>query len=603
MKKLAIVVVLAVVLVAAYLIMRPAAPPAEPPPVADATTQRTTESGAVVGYVDARGARVWKGIPFAAPPVGGMRWRAPQPAAAWDGVRDALAVGPSCPQLASPLSGTSGVAAGQVAGSEDCLYLNVWAPPDAAGLPVMLWLHGGGNTIGTGGTYDGSVLATRHGVVVVTINYRLGPLGWFAHPDLRTGDALDDSGNYGTLDAIRALEWTRDNIAAFGGDPGNVTVFGESAGGFDTLAMMASPLAAGLFHRAIVQSGGFRAMPMDEASNYAIEGGHPSSAREIVNRLLIEDGIVDGLEAARTYQTDMGAAKVRDYLYGKSAEDIFSVFHSDSDFAMIDVPNNLGDGTVLPALATEEIFANPDTYNAVPVILGTNRDEMALFLALNPENRDTFLWLFPRIRNEDLYLKTVRYASRAWKARGVDDLARAMTAAGNRQVYAYRFDWDEEGSVFGYDLAKAFGAAHGMEIAFVFGNFGSTGMFGSMYADSPNKEALSDSMMSYWTEFAVSGDPGRGRDGQEVPWQAWGGDGQHSLILDTVDDAGIRMDDEEVSLAGLKAELAVDPSVDPRQRCRLYVSAFGMFELDQAEYRSFGPDGCEGIDPGDFGSL
>jgi para-nitrobenzyl esterase len=594
-KKIVVVVIVAALAAAGYLLLRPGAPPPELP-VADPGTVRSIDAGAVIGYVDRRGSQVWKGIPFAAPPLGELRWRAPQPPPAWTGVREALATGPACPQLASPLAGTEADDTG-MAGSEDCLYLNVWAPPGAARAPVMLWLHGGGNSIGTGGTYDGSVLASRHGVVVVTMNYRLGPLGWFAHPDLRRGDPLDDSGNYGTLDVVRALEWTRDNIAAFGGDPGNVTLFGESAGAFNTLAMMASPLAAGLFHRAIVQSGGFATTAMAAASDYAADGGHANSAQEIVNRLLVTDGTVPELDAARGYQSDMSPESVREYLHGKSAQDIFAVFSSGSTFAMIDVPNNLGDGYVLPAVATESIFSDADNHNVVPVILGTNRDEMALFLAMNPQFQSRFLWLFPRLRNEEAYLRAVRYSSLAWKARGVDSLANYMTAAGNRDVYAYRFDWDEQGTRFGYDLSKAFGAAHGLEIAFVFGDFPSGGLFGAMYADSPNKEALSASMMSYWTQFAITGDPGSGRDGSEVRWLPWGVDGARSILLDTVDDGGIRMDHREWSIEGIKAELAADPDVDAEERCRIYVYSFAMFGMDEAEYRDFGPDGCAGFDP------
>ena len=145
--------------------------------------------------------------------------------------------------------------------------MNIYAPPNAENAPVMFWLHGGGNTIGEAASYSGENLAMKHGVVVVTINYRLGLFGWFSHPSLSTGNPADDSGNYGTLDVVRGLKWVKNNIEGFGGNPGNVTLFGESAGAFDTLAMMASPLAEGLFHRAIVQSGGFESTPMSVARN------------------------------------------------------------------------------------------------------------------------------------------------------------------------------------------------------------------------------------------------------------------------------------------------------------------------------------------------
>jgi para-nitrobenzyl esterase len=194
-----------------------------------------------------------------------LRWRAPLAAAPWTGTRTATAMGSPCIQFWGPISGLKGHE-GDVVGAEDCLYLNIWAPAAASTpaaderLPVMVWIHGGGNTIGTGNTYNGSHLAGSQKVVVVTINYRLGVLGWLSHPALREGaaNAADASGNYGVLDMIEALRWVQKNIAAFGGDPANVTVFGESAGGHDVFALLASPLAKGLFQRAIVQSGSLR---------------------------------------------------------------------------------------------------------------------------------------------------------------------------------------------------------------------------------------------------------------------------------------------------------------------------------------------------------
>ncbi len=599
MKKFAIALILISLAVVVYFTLLPGDVPAPEPVQRDDVTLRRTDAGEVVGFIDRHGARAWMGIPFAEPPVGALRWRAPQPPRPWQGVREALAPGDVCPQLKNRLSGGPGEPDRVSVGTEDCLYLNVWAPVNASKAPVMFWIHGGGNSIGDGGSYNGATLAARQNVVVVTINYRLGPFGWFAHPDLARGNPLDDSGNYGTLDVIRALTWTRDNITAFGGDPGNVTVFGESAGAFDTLAMMASPLAAGLFHRAIVQSGGFNAVSLQEAGDYADQGGHPMSARELVSRLLVQDGTAENLASARTYQDDMGRSALRDYLYDKPPEAFFRILEEGSFGGMIDAPNTFRDGHVLPDLSTEEIFSKAENHNPVPVILGTNRDEVALFLAVSPENTETFLWIFPRLKDEDAYLRRVKYGSLAWKERGVDSLATYMTTAGNPHVYAYRFDWDEEGSILGYDLSKVFGAAHGVEIAFVFGDF-ENGMsaLGELYAASPGRDALSDAMMSYWTQFAVSGNPGRGRDGNLPPWLAWGTDGQHSLILDTEQDQGIRMTGETVTLDGIKAQLASDPDItDPEERCRLYLLTFRRQGFDREEYNNFGPDGCAQYDP------
>ena len=474
----------------------------------------------MVGFIDDFGARAWMGVPFAAPPVGELRWRAPQPPARSAAVTETLAAGPMCPQFASILSGDDLGAEPAVAGNEDCLYLNIWSPPNARDLPVMVWIHGGGNTIGHAGSFIGARLATAHDLVVVTTNYRLGVFGWFNHPALQTGDPADDSGNYGTLDLVRALEWTRDNIAAFGGDPGRVTVFGESAGAYNTLAMMASPLAAGLFHRAVVQSGGFEATDPVRGRNYSDDGGHDFSAPEIVDRLLIADGIAANGRGAREHQQAWDSAEAREYLYGKSPGEIFAALDGGA-FGMIDLPDNFGDGHVLPNLPTADIFSNAGNHNQVPVILGVNRDEPTLFMTRDPRYVDNILGIFYSLKDEQTYRSLAHYGGRAWKVRGVDELARAMTASGNPHVYAYRFDWDEEPSIMGYDLSVALGAAHALEIGFVFGEFNGLGL-GYVYPDDENQWRLSNSMMSYWAEFAYTGDPGSGRGATETPWLAWG---------------------------------------------------------------------------------
>ena len=212
------------------------------------------ESGSISGTA-ANGVRIFKGIPYAAPPIGDLRWRPPQPAAGWSDMRAADAFGPDCPQ--TPYPPGSIYAAPPRPQSEDCLYLNVWTAAAAGDKrPVMVWIHGGALTRGSGATpvYDGSPL-TKKGVVVVTINYRLGPLGYLAHPELTAESPHHASGNYGVLDQIAALTWVQKNIAAFGGDPARVTIFGESAGSWSVNMLVASPLAKGLFVRAIGESG------------------------------------------------------------------------------------------------------------------------------------------------------------------------------------------------------------------------------------------------------------------------------------------------------------------------------------------------------------
>ena len=294
-----------------------------PPPVAAPATVRTIESGKIIGYVD-RESHAWVGIPFAAPPVDALRWKAPRAVEPWTETLQALEFGSQCPQ--------SGLGVGPPAGSEDCLYLNVWAPVNTDDKrPVMYFIHGGGNHIGEAATpiYHGARYAREHDVVVVTINYRLGPFGWLAHPGLREpGESpqtlADNSGNYGTLDIIHGLQWVQRNITDFGGDPHNVTIFGESAGGFDVLTMMVSPLAAGLYHKAISQSGGMTLVPMSEAENYADDTnpGHGLSSRELVNKLLVADVRAGDRDTAKALQLTMSDAEVGEYLRSKSAEDI-----------------------------------------------------------------------------------------------------------------------------------------------------------------------------------------------------------------------------------------------------------------------------------------
>lgn len=603
MKRAAVIVLTAVVAVGIvlYFVNRPE-PPA-PPPAPEAATRVDTESGPVVGFTHRSGAHAWLGIPFARQPVGDLRWKAPRPPERRTQAIEAVAHGPLCPQFPSALSGgePTGNPSDRIVGSEDCLYLNVWAPPEAHDLPVMVWIHGGGNTIGHGGSYIGGNLATAHDLVIVTINYRLGVLGWFSHPALLAGDPLDDSGNYGTLDIVRALEWVQSNIAAFGGDPGNVTVFGESAGAFDTLAMMASPLARGLFHRAIVQSGGFQTTALSRARSFADQGGHPHSAPEIVNLLLVADGTVADAQAARRLQEDWPDAQLRDYLYGKSANEIYSVLDG-GGFGMIDVPDNFGDGYVLPDLSTREIFSKAENHNAVPVILGTNRDEPSLFMSRDPRYVDSTLGIFYSLKDETAYKRLVYYGAQSWKARGVDELAQALIESGNRNVYAYRWDWDEEPSVLGYDLSVALGAAHGLEIAFVFGEFEEGLGLEYIYPGDESQHALSRSMMSYWAEFAYTGSPGRGRGGTEVPWLPWGSEGKTMIVLDTADDGGIRMVDDVVTPQTIKAELLAETGFSSKEEhCGVYVRTFRDSDLfDPREYAELG---CSDYPPERFAGF
>lgn len=606
-------VVVALVLLAgvpAYLAIRsftgPGEAPPEPPRVVDAASVRVLPGGGeVVGFTGRYGSHVWLGVPYAAPPVGALRWRAPAPATPITGRREALAFGAHCPQLASPLGGVEG-REGSLSGSEDCLFLNVYAPrmesADAARKrPVMVWIHGGGNVVGLADNYDGGRLAQTQDVVVVTVNYRLGPLGWFRHASLREGASPEDqSGNYGTLDLIEALRWIQQNIAAFGGDPSSVTIFGESAGGRNVATLLLSPEASGLFHRAIVQSGSTERAAVSEAENFHddAEPGHRRSSNEALAQLLIADGKAADAGAARAVIAAMPAAELATYLRSKTPSDLFAAYTQEPVEGLLDVPQVFGDGVVLPAGEAEDLFAQPETWNRMPVMLGTNHDENKLFLFFQPAYVDRYLGVIPVLKDPVLFDATGDAMSAMWKATGADGPAAAIASA-QPNVFVYRFDWDEEPTILGLDLADALGAAHGFEIPFVFGHY-DLGQAGNVIFTEQNRAAredLSAQMMSYWAAFARDGDPGRGAKADLVAWTAWDGKpgGHKSMLLDTPGGGGLRMGSEPVTIPGVLASVDADARLTTqRARCWVYRElAQWSRGFDRSDYAGAGRDGCK----------
>ncbi len=577
-----------------------------PPPVIDATSAREISLGTLVGFKSDDGAHVWRGVPFAKPPIGDLRWRAPQAPEAWDGTREALEFGSPCIQFAGPAGRREGLDDDDTRGSEDCLYLNVFAPfsaPDQvptgdARMPVMLWIHGGGNTIGDAHVYDASQLARNQDVVVVTIHYRMGVLGWFSHDALAGADASADdrSGNFGTLDAIAALQWVQDHISAFGGDPNRVTVFGESAGGSDTFAMLVSPRARGLFHGAIVQSGSGDTDEISKAKNPIddAEPGHERSSSEVLFALLIADGTAKDRNAARAHATKMSPEAVADYLRSKNPSELLSLY-SGALGGMYNTPMLFRDGHVLPRVDAREAFARGE-YNAVPAIFGTNRDETKLFQAFGSKHVARLgimpLWF----KNERMYDLGAEYSTKLWKARGVDEAASAITSAGRAPAFAYRFDWDEEGSVMWFDLSRLLGAAHAFEIPFVFGGLSLGPVTDNIFPEEsrPGARILSDQMMSYWGQFAHTGDPGRGRGGDQTEWKSWGSAPGQYLVLDTEADGGIRLSRETLTRDHVLAAIAKDDRFEStEERCEIYGDfvRFGR-QLTQHEYESIDDGMC-----------
>ena len=571
-------------------------------PTPDVTSRRATAEGEIVGYAAPKHeAHVWKGIPFAAPPTGDLRWRAPEPAARFEGVRERLTGGSPCVQLDLR-------DAGAVKGDEDCLFLDVYAPKFAADavptgsarLPVMVWIHGGGNSIGDASVYDGSRLASEHGVIVVSIQYRLGVLGWFAHPALRASahGAEDASGNFGTLDSIRALEWVRENAAAFGGNPDNVTIFGESAGGINVFALLLSPRAEGLFQRAISQSGILVSFTMAEAQNYtdAESPGAPGSSGEVLLKLLELDGRADDRASAKGVLESMKPEEIESLLRGKTPEGLLAAFGSTMMGGMYFSPNILRDGHVVVDLDPTKALGSKATHNAVPTIAGTNREETKLFsLFGSPYVRRVF-GLPMGVKDQAAHDLGGEYGGLLWKAQGADGPLEAMRSSGRNGVYGYRFDWDEEGSFLWINVANLLGASHAIEIPFVFG-FTDLGRFtDTVYEDVESAEALSLSMRSYWTQFAIAGAPGRGRDGDLPIWSAWGtsADAPEFMVFDTPRDGGLRMSSDTIDVPGVVAKLRTDARIrDAEHRCEVFrdlMAWSGAFSED--DYLEFADGMC-----------
>jgi len=540
---------------------------------------RQLSQGGVVGTsVEDGEVHAWRGLPFAQPPVGALRWRAPLPPVSWTGTREAVESGGRCAQLGGD----------PVMGSEDCLYLDVFAPamsrdavPTGADrLPVLFWIHGGGNSLGWGDQLPVSALSRDGGVVVVTINYRLGVFGWLSHPALRSSAANpeDASGNFGTLDMIRALRWVRENIAAFGGDPDRVTIFGESAGGVNIYSLLVSPLARGLFQGAIAQSGSPTSMTAAESEHYTDDPempGLPGSSGELVIALLQRTGRAADRASAKQVAAGLSDGDLETFLRGFETEALLAPFAELMEgvgMPMYISPNIFQDGHVIAKGEPIDLLGTPGSYNAVPFIAGTNREEHKLFFAMNSPHVETTFGLPSRISNERLYDVEGEYGGLMWRAMGADEPLAAMFGAQGASVWAYRFDWDEEPSVLGLDLAKLIGAAHAMEMFFVFGltDLGFANRF--LYDDPPSAERLSSAMRSYWTEFAHSGRPGRGRDGSLIEWPAWSpaASAPKYIIFDSDRDRGIALGRDRIDQRFVLERAMKDPRLlTDEERCRV----------------------------------
>jgi len=494
---------------------------------------------------------VWKAVPFARPPVGDLRWRAPREPLPWTGVRNPASFSSACTQYSSILPGV-------VFGSEDCLYLNVWRPKsDDRGLPVYVWIHGGGNSIGSATTspeFYGSSVASRSRMVFVSINYRLGPFGWFSNPALREGVSAEDaSGNYGTLDIIQALKWVQQNIEAFGGNPGDVTIAGESAGGFNVLSLLISPPAKGLFQRAISESGAAITHGLDEAD---------AKSGELLARVIARDRKVLTHPNGEVLAAAMSNEAIRAYLRSRDDRDILLCYTTWA-FGMIDNPSILRDGVVIPATGFD-VLETGDYPGKVPLIIGSNKEEVKLFLLFS----GAIPW------RSGLYEAAAKYGSDLWKAAGVDEVARRLCMHPDQPpVYVYRFDWgavDAHGNgPLPGNWGRKLGAFHSLDVPFFLGRDSLNGVMHLFLFTGQNargRKALSGAIMEYVARFARTGNPNTqaAESGAEAAeWKPWvnAPGAPKCIIFDAQGDSPlITMSSieatEEAVMAEVKADLA-----------------------------------------------
>lgn len=504
----------------------------------DGTTQQAVPAGPVVhiasgmlqgtqrGNID-----VFEGVPYAAPPLGDLRWREPQAVAPWAGVRVATAASHPCMQnvagtdnFIAPLAATYGVTLVRetLNPSEDCLYLNVWTPrlDSGAHLPVMVWLHGGSNRVGSGteSGYDGGMLAS-HGVVIVTINYRLGAMGFFSHPELTAESAHHSSGNYGLLDQIAALKWVQQNITAFGGDASNVTLFGESAGSIDATTLMTSPLTNGLFRRVIAESGTAFGLGLERTAAEMAPLGLAVGKEALGGKAGSQLQALRSLPAAKVAEIEnrLIASQFKGYDPNASIVDGWVLFESPAKgFATGKIqPVDLLAGVNAREFSAFRVgAAEAARKSAVPISKPRFSDQLIQFADLARPLYGSWT---------DLAVATYTARIMVHGNAAVDQASNdilgacpvgaeaALTTSAGRRAYVYRFDR----SVPGKGEAEL-GAFHSLEIPYVFGTFQARPF--NWLPFSATDQKLSQVMQAYWTNFAKSGDP----NGQGLPqWTPW----------------------------------------------------------------------------------
>jgi len=484
----------------------------------------TTAFGDVKGYLS-DDIMIWKAIPYAKPPVGDLRWKAPEDPDRWHGVRDATAACSPCSQQVTDKFWRP--APGKFTGSEDCLYLDIYRPRTLErDLPVFVWIHGGANIIGDAQLYNGSRLAKRGNMVVVVIQYRLGMMGWLTHPALRNGTADDNSGNYGTLDTMKALAWVQDNIEAFGGNPDRVTVGGQSAGGQHVMNLIITPKTDVVFQKALAESPALSAlMPLRTQSV------GDAQANAIIDKLLIGDGLAADAASAAAYRAGMSNTDIAAYLRGKNAVAIMQAAIASSPTLSMPVPTSFMDGVVMPTTDWLTAISN-GKFKKVPLIIGTTKyefkDLMTLYAALLavfhvPTSAPAYTWndlyavinetgsptlsqVLPTVTDQFVYEYTGLMKSREWQSE-CNTIARAVkTVDPANAVYSYLFTWTGGGDPALADFSKIFGASHAQDVPFFFGD--DTDLFQGYSFTEANRQgrvALQGAMMDYLCTFVRSG--------------------------------------------------------------------------------------------------
>ena len=488
---------------------------------------------------------LWRGVPYAKAPVGDLRWAAPQKPDAWTDVRDATEHATLCTQIAN----------GEPAGSEDCLSVDVYRPnSEQADLPVLFFIHGGNNQGGTSEEINAEQLALNADAVVVSVNYRLGLLGFNNLPALKIGNDEEDSGNFTLLDISRALAWVKTNAAAFGGNGDNITVAGFSAGGRDVMAMLISPIFDGQFQKAISLSGGMTLADAGESTKLIAKAIAP---------LAVEDKIKANEDEAYAWLLTTGT-DVRDYLESLSAERLAGLM-TDAGIRMAVFPHLYNDGTVLP-----ENGFDTTNYNSVPLMMMTGSSEFSLFARYDAE--------FAAESNEALLADAERlaelkfasgYGSKLYELFNAEESAERMFDNYKAPIYTVRVAWGSDPAIVGEQMATLFGSFHGVWIPFVTDRTtGFSGVFADAF-DNPGAKDLAAQFGTYIRNFMWSGNP----NGEGVPeWKPWTAvdSGPTQLILDAnADSAEITMSDERSQYDDILKAMDADTSISPDAKTHL----------------------------------